>query len=277
MRSEDIPPRPNINQPNSLLPINQIKEMLMPGISYVDITEQYNENHNDVRPDHTGGTHQQETGSRDNVDVSSDQGTSDIFNNLYEPLSSSPAGNAVQNETNSSGNQVHDFVDPYFSSEKDKSVLPMGIDNTNHMSNFNPMDNQFHDLETVLDQLKAIRLKDRRNTKGQKKAVKKSKIRTRPLLHRNIANTPAVSLPSSSYVQSQEPMVNKKTNKPNEFCKDKGKTILHSFTNYWNALLLFIYFYICTFSFIYKNVSHFILVTWRVSHVEQELIICPEH
>lgn len=197
----------------------------MSGISYT--TEQYNENYNDFRPDHTGGTHQQEIGSRDNVDVSSDQGTSDIFNSLYDLLSSSPVGNGVQNETSSNGNQVHEFVDPYFSSEKDKSVLPMTTDNSNQVSNFNSMGNQFTDLETVLDQLKAIRLKDRRNTKGQKKAVKNSKIRIRPLIHRNIENTPDVSLPSSSYVQSQEPVVNRKANKPNVFCKDKSKTILH--------------------------------------------------
>jgi hypothetical protein len=52
----------------------------------------------------------------------------------------------------------------------------------------NPVDNQFYDLDTVLEQLKAIRLKDRRNTKGQKKVVKNSKIRTRLLLHKNTAH-----------------------------------------------------------------------------------------
>ena len=59
----------------------------MPGISYVDTTEQYHENHHDFQPDHTGGTHQQATGSRDNFDnnVSSGHGTSDIFSNFYEP------------------------------------------------------------------------------------------------------------------------------------------------------------------------------------------------
>jgi hypothetical protein len=209
----------------------------MPGISYVDTTEQYHENHHDFQPDHTGGTHQQATGSRDNFDnnVSSGHGTSDIFSNFYEPLSNSPTANAVQNEANSSGNQVHDFVDPYFSSGKNKSVLPMDTGNTNHMSNFNPVDNQFYDLDTVLEQLKAIRLKDRRNTKGQKKVVKNSKIRTRLLLHKNTAHAddaPIVHLPSSSYVQNQGPVVNKRTNKPNKFCKDKSKTILYLFTNY---------------------------------------------
>jgi hypothetical protein len=60
------PLRPDVNRPNSLLPSNKIKEVLMPGISYVDTTEQYHENHHDFQPDHTGGTHQQATGSRDN-------------------------------------------------------------------------------------------------------------------------------------------------------------------------------------------------------------------